>query len=107
MAPNGRAVQVHAAAGVRQEYYAPFAAYLGFDELAVLSASPERFLRVDETGRVETRPIKGTRPLSSDEAIAASEKDRAEHVMIVDLERNDLSRVWGCSSRPGGWTRIR
>jgi para-aminobenzoate synthetase component I len=59
-------------------------------ELAVVSASPERFLRVD--GRhVETRPIKGT--AVSPAWLRASEKDRAENVMIVDLARNDLGRV--------------
>ena len=68
---------------------------------AVLSASPERFLRVGADGKVETRPIKGTRPRHSDadaDADAAAElvtspKDRAENVMIVDLLRNDLGRV--------------
>ena len=68
---------------------------------AVLSASPERFLRVGEGGQVETRPIKGTRPRHGDadaDADAAADlvtspKDRAENVMIVDLLRNDLGRV--------------
>ena len=71
-----------------------------------MSASPERFLRLDENGRhVETRPIKGTRPrglgpmhdAALGRALAESDKDRAENVMIVDLLRNDLSRV----CRPG------
>lgn len=68
---------------------------------AVLSASPERFLRLEANGRIETRPIKGTRPRHADpvaDAAAAAElitspKDRAENVMIVDLLRNDLGRV--------------
>lgn len=79
---------------------APFAGFFNFGGGALLSSSPERFLASD--GRqVETRPIKGTRPRGrttrEDAALArdlaASEKDRAENVMIVDLLRNDLSRV--------------
>jgi para-aminobenzoate synthetase component 1 len=84
---------------------APFAAYLQGEAFAVASASPERFLQVTPDGAVETRPIKGTRPRGptpeEDQALVvelmASEKDRAENVMIVDLLRNDLSRV----CRPG------
>jgi para-aminobenzoate synthetase component 1 len=80
---------------------APFAAYLNFGELAVLSASPERFLRLDADREVETRPIKGTRPRAAHpahdaalgRALVDSVKDRAENLMIVDLLRNDLSRV--------------
>lgn len=68
---------------------------------SLLSASPERFLEVDAEGLVRTRPIKGTRPRASihiaDEELAnelmESEKERAENVMIVDLMRNDLSKV--------------
>jgi para-aminobenzoate synthetase component 1 len=79
---------------------APFAAYLNFDEVTVLSSSPERFLKLDGD-RVETRPMKGTRPrghsAAEDASLAAelqsSVKDRAENVMIVDLERNDLGKV--------------
>jgi para-aminobenzoate synthetase component 1 len=79
---------------------APFAAYLNFDEVTVLSASPERFLKLDGD-RVETRPMKGTRPrgrsADEDAALAAelqqSAKDQAENVMIVDLERNDLGKA--------------
>ncbi len=91
---------------LRRHNPAPFAAYLGFDDVAVLSASPERFLRLDEDRRtIETRPIKGTRPrglgpmhdAALGRALAESAKDRAENVMIVDLLRNDLSRV----CRPG------
>jgi para-aminobenzoate synthetase component 1 len=84
---------------------APFAAFFRGEGYAVASASPERFLRVDADGRVETRPIKGTRPRGETpdadrrlaEELLASEKDRAENVMIVDLLRNDLSKV----CRPG------
>ena len=79
---------------------APFASYLNFDGVTVVGASPERFLSVHDD-RVETRPIKGTRPRGKDEVedamlardLTDSIKDRAENVMIVDLERNDLSRV--------------
>ena len=93
---------------LREASPAPFAAYLdmrherdgGFGGVEVMSSSPERFL-LREGDRLETRPIKGTRPRGAtpaeDEALAAelcaSTKDRAEHVMIVDLERNDLGRV--------------
>ena len=86
---------------LRTQNPAPFAAYLDYPDVVVISASPERFLRVDEAGHVETRPIKGTRPRGvtpeHDAALGAalveSAKDRAENLMIVDLMRNDLSRV--------------
>ena len=62
------------------------------DGWAIVSGSPELFL-ARRGQRVWTQPIKGTRPLGSDADLAGSEKDTAENVMIVDLERNDLSRV--------------
>jgi para-aminobenzoate synthetase component 1 len=79
---------------------APFAGLFLSEDYAVLSASPERFLRIDD-GEVETRPIKGTRrrpqgaeaDLFTQDELRSSEKDIAENVMIVDLLRNDLSRV--------------
>ena len=79
---------------------APFAAYFDLGDFQILSASPERFLRV-QYGEVETRPIKGTRPRGRTPAedatlvadLIANPKDRAENVMIVDLMRNDLGRV--------------
>jgi para-aminobenzoate synthetase component I len=79
---------------------APFASYLNFPGVAIVSASPERFLKV-QGELVETRPIKGTRPRGRDSVederlaheLTHSTKDRAENMMIVDLERNDLGRV--------------
>jgi aminodeoxychorismate synthase component I len=80
---------------------APFGAYLALPEGALACSSPERFLRCDANGGLETRPIKGTRSRRADPAadraeaaaLRASEKDRAENLMIVDLARNDLGRV--------------
>jgi para-aminobenzoate synthetase component 1 len=85
---------------LRQINPAPFANYFNFDGVCIVGASPERFLKV-RGDWVETRPIKGTRPRGKspeeDRALAqellASIKDRAENVMIVDLERNDIGRV--------------
>ncbi len=79
---------------------APFAAYLAFPEVTVVSSSPERFMR-QNGNYIETRPIKGTRRRGKTEKednelrqeLLDSKKDRAELVMIVDLERNDLNRV--------------
>jgi len=85
---------------LRRRNPAPFAAYFDFGPAAVVSASPERFLRLSGDC-VETRPIKGTSPRgwtplhdsALGEALSESDKDRAENVMIVDLLRNDLSKV--------------
>lgn len=79
---------------------APFAAYIGFDDSKIVCSSPERFLKARD-GVIETRPIKGTRPRGADagedarlaDELLRSGKDKAEHVMIVDLERNDLGKV--------------
>ncbi len=85
---------------LQRESPVPFGAFLDLGDSWVVSASPERFLHV-QNGVVETRPIKGTRPRGAtpaeDAALAdelrTSEKDRAENLMIVDLLRNDLGRV--------------
>jgi len=79
---------------------APFASYLGFDKVTIVSASPERFLKV-QGDWVETRPIKGTARRGKTpqddrkkaQELLSSIKDHAENMMIVDLERNDLGRV--------------
>jgi para-aminobenzoate synthetase component 1 len=73
---------------------APYSALIEGDGVTVISGSPERFLSM-VGDRIETRPIKGTRARGEGgaEALAHSEKDAAEHLMIVDLERNDLGRV--------------
>ena len=80
---------------------APFASFLRFPEVEVVSSSPERFLKLDANGVAESRPIKGTRPRGNTPAeddrlrreLHESPKDRAENVMIVDLVRNDFGRV--------------
>jgi para-aminobenzoate synthetase component 1 len=85
---------------LRKRNPAPFAGYFDMGAFQIASASPERFLRVVD-GQVETRPIKGTRrrtlqpeaDLYAGDDLLQSDKDRAENVMIVDLLRNDLSRV--------------
>ncbi|MCT8978068.1 aminodeoxychorismate synthase component I [Clostridium sp. CX1] len=79
---------------------APFAAFINVEDFSIVSSSPERFLEV-RNNMVETRPIKGTRPrgknneedLKNKVELMNSEKDKAELLMIVDLERNDLSKV--------------
>ena len=80
---------------------APYAAYLRCGELAVACSSPERFLRIDRSRVVESKPIKGTAPRSADlvedeqrrVSLQRCAKTRAENLMIVDLLRNDLGRV--------------
>jgi len=89
---------------IRNNLKAPFGGIIvnNFEKAeAVLSTSPERFLKIDNDGYVETRPIKGTRPRNKDKKVDAfnaielitNDKDRAENIMIVDLLRNDLSKV--------------
>jgi para-aminobenzoate synthetase len=86
---------------LRRRNPAPFSAYLKLGELAVVSSSPERFISVGRDRRVEARPIKGTTPRAADAVqdeaqrdwLLNDEKTFAEHLMIVDLLRNDLGRV--------------
>lgn len=89
----------------RQANAAPYAAFLRCGDFSVLSSSPEKFLTVSRDGLAESKPIKGTVPRSADaqadrqaaDWLASDPKTRAENLMIVDLLRNDLSRV----SQPG------
>jgi len=90
---------------LRKENKAPFSAFIRLEDSAILSISPERFLKVS-SGKVQSKPIKGTMPRSKNKAqdednaqqLKHSTKDRAENVMIVDLLRNDLSKVCKPSS---------
>jgi len=96
--PAALGLSLHEALSQRSP--APFAAYFGAQNHAIVSSSPERFFEL-RGRRVETRPIKGTRPRTGDpvrdtllrEELLTSGKDRAENVMIVDVLRNDLGRV--------------
>jgi para-aminobenzoate synthetase component 1 len=78
----------------------PFAAYVEFTD-PLISCSPERLFKVDAQGHIYTRPIAGTRPITGadhqdqqhEQDLVLSEKEQAEHLMLVDLERNDLGRI--------------
>ena len=86
---------------LRQRSPAPFGAFFRGSSCVIASSSPERFVQVDQDHRIESRPIKGTRPRGRDRkedrklaaALVSSDKDRAENLMIADLLRNDISRV--------------
>lgn len=86
---------------LRRNSPAPYASYLRFGELSVLCSSPERYLKIDSQGVVESKPIKGTARRDADplvdkalaDDLATSDKTRAENLMIVDLLRNDLGRI--------------
>lgn len=85
---------------LRQANPAPFACLVQYDDFAIISSSPERLTRVKDKV-AETRPIAGTRPRSDDldedirliNELIAHPKERAEHIMLIDLERNDLGRI--------------
>ncbi|TCO74397.1 aminodeoxychorismate synthase component I [Marinisporobacter balticus] len=87
-------------AKLREINPAPFASFIDFGEGQIVSSSPERFIQIKEN-IIETRPIKGTRPrgntheedMKNREELLSSEKDKAELLMIVDLERNDLGKI--------------
>lgn len=91
---------IHLYEKLRKKNPAPFSAYMDFDEVKILSSSPERFIEVRE-GIIRTRPIKGTMPRGKDseedeknrKTLMESDKDHAELLMIVDLERNDLGKI--------------
>ncbi|MEE2757248.1 MAG: aminodeoxychorismate synthase component I [Myxococcota bacterium] len=86
---------------LRRAHDVPFGAFLKSNNLAIASASPERFLKISNGGHLEAKPIKGTAERSNDSRLdshsarqlASSEKERSENLMIVDLLRNDLGRV--------------
>ena len=96
--PHGSALPLYEA--LRRINPSPFACFLSTEELTVVSGSPERLVRVQD-GRIDTRPIAGTRPRGATPAedavnsldLLLSEKERAEHLMLVDLARSDLGRV--------------
>lgn len=102
---NYRGQAMEAYGRMRKASPVPYGAFLACGGFSVLSASPEAFLRIDASGTVESRPIKGTRPRGTNaledarlrQELEHSQKDRAENLMIVDLVRHDLNRV----CRPG------
>jgi para-aminobenzoate synthetase component I len=105
---------VEAYLAFRAEQDVPFGAYLDCGTATILCASPERFLRRRQ-GTITTEPIKGTRPRGKSpaddarlqEELRSDPKERAEHIMIVDLERNDLGRIcWPGSVRVPSLMRL-
>lgn len=96
---QGTALDLYLALRARQPV--GFGAYVDLGGPVLVSRSPELFLRLDASGRIETRPMKGTAPRDPDpvedallaQALRASAKDRAENLMIVDLLRNDIARI--------------
>jgi anthranilate synthase component 1 len=85
---------------LREVNPAPFSCFLEMDDLSIVSASPERLFSISSDNELSARPIAGTRKRSDGDAdnllmdeLLLSEKERAEHIMLVDLERNDLGRV--------------
>lgn len=98
--PIGQTPPLYLYKALRQINPSPFSAYLDFGSFQIVSSSPERLVKLDR-GEVQTRPIAGTRPRGRSpledrrlaEELILNEKERAEHLMLVDLERNDLGRV--------------
>jgi anthranilate synthase component 1 len=95
---SGSAAQLYAR--LRRSNPAPFSGMADFGRFQIVSSSPERLVQVRDS-QVETRPIAGTHPRSHDpaedetlrQALISSQKERAEHIMLIDLERNDLGRI--------------
>jgi para-aminobenzoate synthetase component 1 len=102
---NYQGDEFQAYTALREENKAPFSAFIRLENTAILSASPERFLQLSQ-GKVQSKPIKGTMPRSTNkqqdekyaQQLVNSTKDRAENVMIVDLLRNDISKVCKANS---------
>ncbi len=95
---NVDAAQIYS--GLRQANPAPFSALVNYHDFSIISSSPERLVSVTNNV-IETRPIAGTRPRSEDSAqdeqllqeLISHPKERAEHIMLIDLERNDMGRI--------------